>query len=57
MPNMKQSKPSDATDAFIQPDWNSKYGTGVAVPSNRDAKVNFGSLYTASRAGEKARRA
>jgi len=56
MANTLQSKPSDATDNFFQPAWNPKFGNGPAVPSNRDAKVNFKSLYTAARAGEKTRR-
>jgi hypothetical protein len=51
--NSLQSNPSDATDSFVQPDWNSKHGTGTE-PGN-DATVNWDELYQAQRDGAKAR--
>jgi hypothetical protein len=50
MPNSLQPNPSDATAAtFYQPDWNSASGTGVAVPGNRDATMNFDDIYDAQK--------
>lgn len=57
MPNSIAPSQSDATAAtFYQPDWNSKFGTGVAVPGGRAQNLNFNTIYAAQRADAKARR-
>lgn len=53
MSSMLQSNPSDATDTFVQPDWNSKAGVGVAVPTNRDVSRDPTDIYLAQKIGEK----
>lgn len=54
MPNMTELNPSDPTAApFVQPDWNSKAGVGVAVPANRDAAWDLTDIYASQRIGAK----
>jgi hypothetical protein len=53
MGNTLQSNPSDATDGFVQPDWNSK--NGVGVEPGDDAAQDFGDIYERQRAGAKER--
>lgn len=53
MSSMLQSNPSDATDTFVQPDWNSKAGVGVAVPAARDVSRDLTDIYLGQRIGAK----
>lgn len=54
MPNMLELNPSDPTAApFVQPDWNSKAGVGVAVPASRDASRDLTDIYAGQRIGAK----
>jgi hypothetical protein len=56
MPNSSlQSNPSDATQGYFQPDWNSKHGDGVTVPANKNADRGFDDIYDSARAGEAVR--
>lgn len=55
MSSMLMSNPSDATVNFIQPDWNSKFGTGVAVPADRNATRSLDDVYDSQRSGAKIR--
>lgn len=53
MSSMLQSNPSDATDTFVQPDWNSKAGVGVGVPTNRDVSRDLTDIYLEQKIGAK----
>lgn len=53
MGNTLQSNPSDATDDFNQPDWNSAAGEGVA-PAGDDA-MDPNEVYEAQREGARER--
>lgn len=54
MPNMLELNPSDPTaSVFVQPDWNSKAGVGVAVPVARDATRDLTDIYLAQKIGAK----
>jgi hypothetical protein len=53
MGNTLQPNPSNAADDFVQPDWNSKSGEGVAPAS--DDSVDLQDNYAAQREGAKAR--
>jgi hypothetical protein len=50
---MLQSNPSDATASFVQPDWNSKTGVGVAIPAARDESRDLTDVYLSQKAGAK----
>ena len=47
MGNSLQKNPSDPTEDFVQPDWNSAAGTGVE-PATDDA-VDFSEAYASMR--------
>lgn len=53
MGNTLQPNPSDATDGLIQPDWNSKHGTGTE-PGD-DAAQDLADVYSRQREGAKQR--
>lgn len=55
MGNSLQKNPSDATDGFTQPDWNSAKGEGVA-PATDDSQ-DLSEVYERQREGAKARAA
>jgi hypothetical protein len=51
--NTQQANPSDATADFVQPDWNSKHGTGT----DSDGELaDFNELYVTAKDGERERR-
>jgi len=51
MDNTLQSNPSDPTEDFFQPDWNSAAGEGVEVPDDKKAPSDFSEIYQAQRDG------
>lgn len=53
MGNTLQNNPSDPTEGFVQPDWNSAAGEGVAP--ERDDSRDPSELYEAQREGAKER--
>jgi len=51
--NNLQKNPSNAADENVQPDWNSKHGTGTEPPA--DDSQDFSEIFEKQREGAKQR--